>query len=143
MPTSADATAHASVRQSLRVCWLADWRLGCTWCPSDALLSAVGIRFIGPFQLVFDHHGKRGSSTPSDAAAGDSAVPLVASSRYFYDPPEVTAIAAFPDATARHWGYFRDVPSDAPIAVVESDDRRGTPGGGVPQPPAAMHRGSN
>ena len=57
-------------------------------------------------------------------------MPLVASSRYFYDPPEVTAIAAFPDATARHWGYFRDVPSDAPIAVVESDDRRGTPGGG-------------
>lgn len=90
--------------------------------PCDALLEAGGVKFTGPCEAVFEHLGKRVRPAP----AGDSAPPRVAASRFFYDPPEVCAFAAFPSAAVRHWAYFRDSPGCEPGAVVESDDHRGS-----------------
>ncbi len=88
---------------------------------ADALLDTAGIQFTGPFAFVF--HAIQPHDSKADAPV---TVPLAVSSRYFYDPPEVTALAHFPSATVKHWGYFRDDPASLPVAVVESDDRRGS-----------------
>ncbi len=89
---------------------------------TTTIFSPSSRQFTGPCEAVFEHLGKRVRPAP----AGDSAPPRVAASRFFYDPPEVCAFAAFPSAAVRHWAYFRDSPGCEPGAVVESDDHRGS-----------------
>ena len=102
--------------------------------PTDALLDSVGIQFIGVFECL-DKLCRGGSAdAPATPESSDSedirppvaqALPLRVTSRFYYDPPEVQAFAVFPKQCPRHWGMFRDSPTETPSMVVESDAARG------------------
>lgn len=77
--------------------------------PCEAFVDTLGLRLIGPFDLL--------------AAANEKEVtvvkPLYLHGRFFFDPPEVAATVLDTDSdVGRHWGYFRDAPDQVPEYIV-------------------------
>ena len=102
---------------------------------TDALLKSTGLQFIGPFtylaQKCRSPTDAAASTADSDGKSSDAAassaddVPLAIAQRFYYDPPEVMAFAWFPAQPPRHWGMYRDDPSEGVLMIVESDAQRG------------------
>uniref|UniRef100_A0A672TEV8 Histone PARylation factor 1 n=1 Tax=Strigops habroptila TaxID=2489341 RepID=A0A672TEV8_STRHB len=65
--------------------------------PSDALVSSVGLRLVGPYDILAGKHKKAKSTNPDFNLHW----------RFFYDPPEFQTIFVGDSKTQYHMGYFR------------------------------------
>uniref|UniRef100_A0A8C6YQU0 Histone PARylation factor 1 n=1 Tax=Nothoprocta perdicaria TaxID=30464 RepID=A0A8C6YQU0_NOTPE len=65
--------------------------------PSDALVSSVGLKLVGPYDILAGKHKK---VKPTD-------VDFNLHWRFFYDPPEFQTIIVEDGKTQYHMGYFR------------------------------------
>lgn len=66
-------------------------------CFSDALVSSVGLKLVGPYDIIAGKH-KKAESTD---------VNFNLHWRFFYDPPEFQTILVGDSRTQYHMGYFR------------------------------------
>ncbi|NXJ65120.1 HPF1 factor, partial [Rostratula benghalensis] len=94
--------------------------------PSDALVSSVGLRLVGPYDILAGKH-KKAKSTDLD---------FNLHWRFFYDPPEFQTILVGDSKTQYHMGYFsfticvyffinRDVPDELPVWVGANEAKKG------------------
>ncbi|XP_041336075.1 histone PARylation factor 1 [Pyrgilauda ruficollis] len=83
--------------------------------PSDALVSSVGLKLVGPYDILAGKHKK--------AKATD--VNFNLHWRFFYDPPEFQTILVGDSRTQYHMGYFRDVPDELPVWVGANEAKKG------------------
>ncbi|XP_035385983.1 histone PARylation factor 1 [Electrophorus electricus] len=83
--------------------------------PQDALLGPLGLRLVGPFDILAEKH--------LCCSAAQSVFHL--HWRYFYDPPELQTVLQGCNDTQHHMGYFRDCPDDVPVFVGENEARKG------------------
>lgn len=67
------------------------------FCFSDALVSSVGLRLVGPYDILAGKHKKAKSTNPDFSLHW----------RFFYDPPEFQTILVADSKTQYHMGYFR------------------------------------
>lgn len=66
-------------------------------CFSDALVSSVGLKLVGPYDILAGKH-KKAKSTDAN---------FNLHWRFFYDPPEFQTILVGDSRTQYHMGYFR------------------------------------
>ncbi|NWU68793.1 HPF1 factor, partial [Pterocles burchelli] len=94
--------------------------------PSDALESSIGLRLVGPYDILAGKH-KKAKSTDLD---------FNLHWRFFYDPPEFQTILVGDSKTQYHMGYFslticvyffinRDVPDELPVWVGANEAKKG------------------
>nr|XP_030127241.1 histone PARylation factor 1 [Taeniopygia guttata] len=83
--------------------------------PSDALVSSVGLKLVGPYDILSGKH-KKAKSTD---------VNFNLHWRFFYDPPEFQTILVGDSRTQYHMGYFRDVPDELPVWVGANEAKKG------------------
>ncbi|KAJ7420074.1 hypothetical protein WISP_50156 [Willisornis vidua] len=83
--------------------------------PSDALVSNVGLKLVGPYDILAGKH-KKAKSTD---------VNFNLHWRFFYDPPEFQTILIGDSKTQYHMGYFRDVPDELPVWVGANEAKKG------------------
>ncbi|KAL2305073.1 hypothetical protein Nmel_007042 [Mimus melanotis] len=83
--------------------------------PSDALVSSVGLKLVGPYDIIAGRH-KEAKSTD---------VNFNLHWRFFYDPPEFQTILVGDSRTQYHMGYFRDVPDELPVWVGANEAKKG------------------
>ncbi|KAI1238384.1 hypothetical protein IHE44_0013110 [Lamprotornis superbus] len=83
--------------------------------PSDALVSSVGLKLVGPYDIIAGKH-KKAKSTD---------VNFNLHWRFFYDPPEFQTILVGDSRTQYHMGYFRDVPDELPVWVGANEAKKG------------------
>ncbi|XP_037568467.1 histone PARylation factor 1 [Dermacentor silvarum] len=87
-------------------------------CPSDALHDLLGLKLVGPFDVL------AGKLTNKSVRTSDD---FLCHWRYFYDPPEMQTVLSRDDETMYHIGYFRDDPEEMPAFLasnVASEDCR-------------------
>nr|XP_009663548.1 PREDICTED: UPF0609 protein C4orf27 homolog [Struthio camelus australis] len=82
--------------------------------PSDVLVSSVGLRLVGPYDILAGKH-KKAKSTDLD---------FNLHWRFFYDPPEFQTIIVGDGKTQYHMGYFRDVPDELPVWVGANEAKK-------------------
>ncbi|XP_060772806.1 histone PARylation factor 1 [Neoarius graeffei] len=82
--------------------------------PQDALQDSVGVRLVGPFDIVCGKHTQV-SSTPSFHLHW----------RHYYDPPEFQTVLQGDTHTHLHLGYYRDSPDALPVFVGENEAKKG------------------
>ncbi|POI20973.1 hypothetical protein CIB84_015280, partial [Bambusicola thoracicus] len=68
-----------------------------TLCFSDALMSSVGLKLVGPYDILAGKHKKAKSTDVNFSLHW----------RFFYDPPEFQTILVGDSKTQYHMGYFR------------------------------------
>ncbi|KAK3523395.1 hypothetical protein QTP86_031264 [Hemibagrus guttatus] len=93
------------------------WDFCSRLCPDNpqvALLDSVGVRLVGPFDVVCGKH-TRVSSTPNFHLHW----------RHYYDPPEFQTVLQGDTTTHLHLGYYRDSPDALPVFVGENDAKKG------------------
>lgn len=83
--------------------------------PRDALVDAVGLRLVGPYDVLAGAH--RSSKTPQPN--------YHLHWRYFYDPPEFQTILRGDGDNQHHMGYHRDIPDSLPAFVGENEAKKG------------------
>ncbi|CAL8333198.1 unnamed protein product [Merluccius merluccius] len=83
--------------------------------PRDALMETLGLRLVGPFDVLAGAHKK--SQNPQQN--------LHLHWRYFYDPPEFHTILQGCADTQHHMGYYRDTPDSLPSFVGENEAKKG------------------
>ncbi|XP_076868987.1 histone PARylation factor 1 isoform X2 [Brachyhypopomus gauderio] len=83
--------------------------------PQDALLESLGLRLVGPFDILSEKH----------LCCFSSQNVFHLHWRYFYDPPELQTVLKGSDDTQHHMGYFRDCPGDVPVFVGENEAQKG------------------
>ncbi|NXW79504.1 HPF1 factor, partial [Hirundo rustica] len=83
--------------------------------PSDALVSSVGLKLVGPYDILAGKHKKAKSAD----------VNFNLHWRFFYDPPEFQTILVGDSRTQYHMGYFRDVPDELPVWVGANEAKKG------------------
>ncbi|NXM74610.1 HPF1 factor, partial [Serilophus lunatus] len=94
--------------------------------PSDALVSSVGLKLVGPYDILAGKY-KKAKSTD---------VNFHLHWRFFYDPPEFQTILVGDNKTQYHMGYFsltvcvyffinRDVPDELPAWVGANEAKKG------------------
>ncbi|KAG7314296.1 hypothetical protein KOW79_022792 [Hemibagrus wyckioides] len=86
----------------------------CPENPQGALLDSVGVRLVGPFDVVCGKH-IRVSSTPNFHLHW----------RHYYDPPEFQTVLQGDTTTDLHLGYYRDSPDALPVFVGENEAKKG------------------
>ncbi|TSN95659.1 Ankyrin-2 [Bagarius yarrelli] len=82
--------------------------------PQVALQETVGVRLVGPFDVVCGKH-TRVSSAPN----------LHLHWRHYYDPPEFQTLLQGDTATHLHLGYYRDSPDALPVFVGQNETKKG------------------
>ncbi|KAL6467347.1 hypothetical protein MHYP_G00251510 [Metynnis hypsauchen] len=83
--------------------------------PQDALQDVLGLRLVGPFDILSEKHKRCQSSQPNFHLHW----------RHFYDPPEVQTVLQGSADTQHHMGYYRDCPDAVPVFVGENEARKG------------------
>ncbi|NXU88707.1 HPF1 factor, partial [Xiphorhynchus elegans] len=94
--------------------------------PSDALVSNVGLKLVGPYDILAGKYKKAKSTN----------VNFNLHWRFFYDPPEFQTILVGDSKTQYHMGYFslticvyffinRDVPDELPVWVGANEAKKG------------------
>lgn len=82
--------------------------------PCDALRDTLGLKLVGPFDVLAGAH-KNLKSKPN----------VHLHWRFFYDPPEFQTILYGSDDRQHHFGYYRDTPDSLPCFVGENDAKKG------------------
>ncbi|XP_062864806.1 histone PARylation factor 1 [Trichomycterus rosablanca] len=82
--------------------------------PQDALKENVGLRLVGPYDIVSGKH-KLASNTPDFNLHW----------RHYYDPPEFQTVLQGDTETLLHLGYYRDIPDSLPVFVGENEAKKG------------------
>ncbi|KAG9259637.1 histone PARylation factor 1 isoform X1 [Astyanax mexicanus] len=83
--------------------------------PADALQEALGLRLVGPFDILAEKHRHCGSAQPNFHLHW----------RFFYDPPELQTVLRGDAETQHHMGYYRDCPDAVPVFVGENEGKKG------------------
>ncbi|XP_072528099.1 histone PARylation factor 1 [Salminus brasiliensis] len=83
--------------------------------PADALQEVLGLRLVGPFDVLAEKHRRCGSAQPNFHLHW----------RYFYDPPELQTVLQGDADTQHHMGYYRDCPDAVPVFVGENQAKKG------------------
>ncbi|XP_026059974.1 histone PARylation factor 1 [Carassius auratus] len=83
--------------------------------PQEALKETLGLRLVGPFDILSKKHKSSCSSQPNFHLHW----------RYFYDPPEFQTIIQGNIDTQHHMGYFRDLPDALPVFIGENEAKKG------------------
>uniref|UniRef100_A0A674DJN4 Histone PARylation factor 1 n=1 Tax=Salmo trutta TaxID=8032 RepID=A0A674DJN4_SALTR len=97
--------------------------------PRDALKETLGLRLVGPFDILVEAH--RGSADPHRGSAdphrgsADPQPNYHLHWRYFYDPPEYQTVLQGNAADLLHLGYYRDSPDPLPVFLGENEARKG------------------
>uniref|UniRef100_A0A1E1X899 PBZ-type domain-containing protein n=1 Tax=Amblyomma aureolatum TaxID=187763 RepID=A0A1E1X899_9ACAR len=79
--------------------------------PSDALHELLGLRLVGPFDVLCGKLKNKSVKTSDD---------FLCHWRYFYDPPEMQTVLSADDETMYHIGYFRDDPEQMPVFLASN-----------------------
>ncbi|KAI4872682.1 hypothetical protein NFI96_007908 [Prochilodus magdalenae] len=82
---------------------------------ADALQDALGLRLVGPFDILAGKHKRSESSQPNFHLHW----------RHFYDPPELQTVLQGGADTQHHLGYYRDCPDALPVFIGENHARKG------------------
>ncbi|TWW59391.1 Histone PARylation factor 1 [Takifugu flavidus] len=80
-----------------------------------ALDATLGLKLVGPFEILSGAHKASKKSVPN----------LHLHWRFFYDPPEFQTILLGNQATQHHIGYYRDNPDSLPSFVGENEAKKG------------------
>ncbi|XP_053188473.1 histone PARylation factor 1 [Scomber japonicus] len=83
--------------------------------PHDALKDTLGLRLVGPFDILAGAHKNSKNPQPNFHLHW----------RYFYDPPEFQTILIGSEDSRHHIGYFRDTPDSLPSFVGENEAKKG------------------
>ncbi|XP_030003957.1 histone PARylation factor 1 [Sphaeramia orbicularis] len=83
--------------------------------PRGALIDPLGLRLVGPFDILAGAHKNPKTPQPNFHLHW----------RYFYDPPEFQTIFQGSDDSQHHFGYYRDAPDLLPSFVGENDSKKG------------------
>ncbi|XP_066517152.1 histone PARylation factor 1 isoform X2 [Hoplias malabaricus] len=83
--------------------------------PQDALQQVLGLRLVGPFDVLSGKHKLCKSSKTNFHLHW----------RHFYDPPEFQTILQGSTVTQHHMGYYRDSPDALPVFIGENEARLG------------------
>ncbi|XP_056136924.1 histone PARylation factor 1 [Lampris incognitus] len=87
----------------------------CPENPRDALMGTLGLRLVGPFDILAEAHKSCQNPQPNFHLHW----------RYFYDPPEFQTILQGCGETQHHMGYYRDTPDALPSFVGENEAKKG------------------
>ncbi|XP_028974073.2 histone PARylation factor 1 isoform X3 [Esox lucius] len=87
----------------------------CPESPRDALKETLGLRLVGPFDILAEAHRNSANPQPNYHLHW----------RYFYDPPEYQTILQGTGDTQLHLGYYRDSPDSLPVFVGENEVKKG------------------
>ncbi|KAL1023971.1 hypothetical protein UPYG_G00049710 [Umbra pygmaea] len=87
----------------------------CPENPRDALKETLGLRLVGPFDILAEAHRSSANPQPNYHLHW----------RYFYDPPEYQSILQSGGDTQLHLGYYRDSPDSLPVFVGENEVQNG------------------
>lgn len=79
--------------------------------PEDALYDTLGLRLVGPFDVLARKLTNSSVKKPDD---------FLRHWRYYYDPPEMQTVVRGDDETMYHLGYFRDDPNEMPVFVASN-----------------------
>ncbi|XP_059147429.1 histone PARylation factor 1-like isoform X2 [Physella acuta] len=82
--------------------------------PSDALLSDLNLRLVGPFDILSERH--KGVTKNKHKRRPN----FLLHYRYFYDPPEFQSVITSQEPSLFHLGYYRDDPKDPPVFVASN-----------------------
>ncbi|XP_020389304.1 histone PARylation factor 1 isoform X1 [Rhincodon typus] len=83
--------------------------------PCEALKSSLGLRLVGPYDILAGKHKATKKSEPN----------YLLHWRYFYDPPEFQTIINGDSEKQHHLGYFRDSPDELPVFVGANEAKNG------------------
>ncbi|XP_059500862.1 histone PARylation factor 1 isoform X4 [Stegostoma tigrinum] len=83
--------------------------------PCEALKSSLGLRLVGPYDILAGKHKATKRSEPN----------YLLHWRYFYDPPEFQTVINGDSETQHHLGYFRDSPDELPVFVGANEAKNG------------------
>ncbi|XP_006026278.2 histone PARylation factor 1 [Alligator sinensis] len=83
--------------------------------PAEALVSSVGLKLVGPYDILAGKHKKAKKSTELN---------FNLHWRFFYDPPEFQTIIVGDSKTQYHMGYFRDMPDELPVWVGVNEAKK-------------------
>ncbi|KAM9313959.1 histone PARylation factor 1 [Pholidichthys leucotaenia] len=83
--------------------------------PRGALTGTLGLRLVGPFDVLAGAHKN----------SKNSQLNFHLHWRYFYDPPEFQTILQGSDDSQHHIGYYRDTPDCYPSFVGENEAKKG------------------
>lgn len=79
--------------------------------PSDALHDLLGLRLVGPFDVLSGKLKNRSVKASDD---------FLCHWRFFYDPPEMQTVLSADDESMYHIGYFRDDPEQMPVFLASN-----------------------
>ncbi|KAF7665160.1 hypothetical protein LDENG_00152420 [Lucifuga dentata] len=83
--------------------------------PRDALTDTLGLKLVGPFDILARAHKNSQNPQPNFHLHW----------RYFYDPPEFQTILQGSEDSEHHMGYYRDTPESSPSFVGENEAKKG------------------
>lgn len=84
--------------------------------PSDALYDLLGLKLVGPFDVLARKLTNKSVKTSDD---------FLRHWRYYYDPPEMQTVLSDDDETMYHIGYFRDDPEEMPVFLASNVASKG------------------
>nr|XP_036854828.1 histone PARylation factor 1 isoform X1 [Manis javanica] len=83
--------------------------------PADSLSTSVGLRLVGPYDILAGKHKMKKSS---------ASLNFNLHWRFYYDPPEFQTIIVGDNRTQFHMGYFRDSPDELPVCVGTNEAKK-------------------
>ncbi|XP_051025759.1 histone PARylation factor 1 [Acomys russatus] len=83
--------------------------------PADALATSLGLRLVGPYDILAGKHKMKKKSTGLNCNLHW---------RFYYDPPEFQTIVIGDNKTQYHMGYFRDSPDELPVYVGTNEAKK-------------------
>ncbi|OBS59556.1 hypothetical protein A6R68_09321, partial [Neotoma lepida] len=83
--------------------------------PADALATSLGLRLVGPYDILAGKHRMKTKSTGLNCNLHW---------RFYYDPPEFQTIIIGDNRTQYHMGYFRDSPDELPVYVGTNEAKK-------------------
>ncbi|XP_071360111.1 histone PARylation factor 1 [Trachinotus anak] len=83
--------------------------------PRGALKDTLGLRLVGPFDILAGAHKKSKNPEPNFHLHW----------RYIYDPPEFQTVLQGSEDSQHHIGYYRDTPDSLPSFVGENEAEKG------------------
>uniref|UniRef100_A0A8C7KNH5 Histone PARylation factor 1-like n=1 Tax=Oncorhynchus kisutch TaxID=8019 RepID=A0A8C7KNH5_ONCKI len=83
--------------------------------PRDALKEILGLRLVGPFDILAEAHRSSANPQPNYHLHW----------RHFYDPPEYQTVLQGNGDNLLHLGYYRDSPDSLPVFLGENEAKKG------------------
>ncbi|CAI9738003.1 Hypothetical predicted protein [Octopus vulgaris] len=97
--------------------------------PTNCFSDVLGFQLVGPFDILAGKHKELNGKNSKGRYPN-----YLIHWRYYLDPPEFQTVIRGNDTTQFHLGYFRDVPTEAPVFVAANSAKEG---------PAIIPRGEN